>query len=187
MSDWANEQVMDEKDRADIDKAMMWLWLVWAAQMAMLVVLVVIAHLFGPQIREQIGTGEDFPLGILQIMFGIVSVVSLGIAYYLRKSCLGGKFRQCQNICAQLAAARNKPAYIVKYQAAIFVAMAIPPSVGIYGFILSLFGATYAVFYAFIIVSAIGVVCLRPKKTELIALCQSEKADAAEQKTKPEA
>jgi len=176
MSDWTNEQMMDEKDRTDIDKAMLSLWCMWGAQMATLVALVVIVHLLGPWIREQIGMGEDFPLGILQILFGIVSVFSLAIAWYLRKSYLGGKFRQFQDTCVQLAAARNKPAYIVKYRAGVFVAMAIPSSLGIYGFILSLFGAANTVFYGFIIVSALAVIWQRPRRSELIALGQTEKA-----------
>jgi len=169
-----NEQTMDEKDRASIDKAMVWLWLVWGSQLAMLLALVVIAHLLGPRIREQIDIGESFPLGILEILFGIVSAFSLVITWYLRKSCLGGKFRRSLNICVQLAAARKKPAYIVKYQAVIFVTMAIPPSVGIYGFILSLFGAANTVFYSYIIVSALAVIWQRPKKSELITLMQKE-------------
>jgi len=187
MSDWTNDQRMDENDRADIGEAMLSLWCVWGAQLAALVVLVVISHVLGPQMRERTRMGDDSFLGMLQIVIGIVSAFSLVIAWYLRKSLLGGKFRLFQNICAQMAAARKMAAYIVKYRAAVLIAMAIPPSVGIYGFILSMFGAANTVFYGFIIVSALALIWQRPRREELIALGQTEVTEVRYQKTEPEA
>jgi hypothetical protein len=178
MNDWAEEQVLDEKERADIVKAMVWLWLMWGVLLAMQVMFVVMAHVLRSRIEVQGETSKA--LGLPQLVLGVVSAVSLGIAWYLRRSYVRRRFGLLLNAFGQLAAVFKMPAHVVKCQAAICITMAIPSSVVIYGFVLYILGATSTVFYGFVVVSVLAVIWLRPKRSELIPMCRREKAGSTD-------
>jgi hypothetical protein len=176
MKDWTEEQMPGGKERGEIDRAMRWLWLMWLGLIAMLGAFVVFANVPGTLMRERMVTGENSNRGMLQIVFGIFSIVVLGIARYLRKSCVSGKHVPFRKVCAQLAAAGKERALMKEYRGAIYITMAMASSPGVCGFVLGVSGAGYKEFYAFVIIAVAGLIWLRPKRSELISMCQRHKA-----------
>jgi len=176
-----------EKEKADVDSEMRFLWSMLAVEMGMLGALAVICHLVGLFTRDSARPAATRTLDVMQIIFVVAGLLSLALAHWLRRAYLGGRFKQHDDTCAQVAVLRNVEPYIAKYRSGVFHPMLIPGTLGIYGLVLFILGGGYATFYAFIIVSALAVIWQRPKKSELIALGQGQKPDAAEQKTEPEA
>ena len=179
MSDWIDMQVLEEKDRVDIEKEMRLLWFMWAGDMGVPVALVSVCYLMAEQIRENMHTREGFPLGVLEVVLAVVGLFLLALAYFLRKSLRRGKLNLYEKTSMQEAATRNKPGYLLKYRMNVLVPMMIPPSLGLFGFMLFMLGAGYEILYAFAIVSALGVFWQRPRKEELIEFFHREKAKEA--------
>jgi hypothetical protein len=179
MSEWIDTQMLDEKDRVDIEKEMRLLWFMWAGDVGVPVAVVSICYLMAEQIRENIHPKEGFPLGVLEVILAVVGLFLLALAYFLRKALRRGKLNLYEKTSMQEAATRNKPGYLLKYRMNVLVPMMIPPSLGLFGFMLFMLGAGYETLCAFAIVSALGVLWQRPRKKELIDFFHREKAKEA--------
>ena len=182
MSDWTNDQILNEKDVGNIRKVMCLLRVAWVAQLVLLAAMVVIAHVIRPKMIESGKVGDKTVLTVVNISFVIVGAISLVIAYYLRRSRIRTGLRGFTTITMP-----NMPPYLAGYAEAVFAASSIAAAVGICGFVPFIMGAGPEILYGFAAVGAAAMIYMRPKKTELIALCQTKKADTAQQNTKPEA
>ena len=147
-----------------------------------LAVLAVICHLVGLLTSRSARPAATRTLGIIRVIFAAVALLSLALAHWLRKAYLGGGFKQHDDIAAQVAELRKVAPYIAKYRSGIFHPMLIPLTLGIYGLVLFILGAGYATFYAYLIVSALGIFWQRPSRTELEKF---RKADEKRQITEP--
>ncbi len=130
---------------------------------------------FGEKLRENIKINPDFPINMLKAVFMVVGILSLALAYFLRRRFLTGKTRGLENRIIKMAPSSNKPAYLLKYRCGIYLPMAISASPGFYGFVLFTLGGDALTFYLFLIISALGLLYHRPKKDEIVALLQKEK------------
>ena len=174
MDDRLKGQIAGEKERAEIAKEIRFLWVLWATNLLMLLVLVFMCHIFKEK-AERIKVSEDFPLGILKIVLAIVGVFSLALAQLLRKRFLAGKYKFYDTLCIRNAASMNKPVYLMKYRTNIYLFMMMPGIIGMFGFLLFLLGSGLETFYVFVIVSALGIIWQRPRTEELIEFFQREK------------
>jgi hypothetical protein len=73
----------------------------------------------------------------------------------------------------------NQPSPPAKYTVAMLVSLALSESIGIFGFLLFLFGDNFQVLYTFIAVSALAMFFYRPKREELETLAISMRTKQA--------
>jgi hypothetical protein len=177
MSGLLEREAIEEKERVEIEKELRVLWFFWAGCSGALLVLLLMCAGFGEKLRENIEVKPDFPINMLKAVFIVAGILSLALAYFLRRRVLAGKSIGLENKAVEMLFSSNKPAYLLKYRYGIFQPMAISASPGCYGFVLFMLSGDALIFYLFLIISALGVLYHRPKKEEIIALLQKEKAD----------
>jgi len=176
MKEWIEREFIEENDRIEIEKELRFLWILWGACLAVLLVLLFFCEAFGEKLRENIKVNSDVPLSLLRTLLLIVGLFSLVLAYFLRRFFLSGKFKGLENGTFKFPSSSNKPSYLVKYRSAIFLPMVIPVTIGFYGFLVYLLGGDSLTLYLFLIISAIGLLYHRPKKEEILDLLDKEKA-----------
>jgi hypothetical protein len=177
MSGLLEREAIEEKERVEIEKELRVLWFFWAGCFGALLVLLLICAGFGEKLRENIEVRPDFPINMLKAVFIVAGILSLALAYFLRRRFLAGKSRGLGNNVVEMLFSTKKPAYLLKYRYGIYPPMAISASPGFYGFVLFMVGGDTLIFYLFLIISALAVLYHRPKKDEIITLLQKEKAD----------
>ncbi|MBN2136713.1 MAG: hypothetical protein JW720_02795 [Sedimentisphaerales bacterium] len=165
MIQFADDPVAEDQEATNIDNEMRSLWLIWAVEMAIVVCLSLVLYMIGFKVAE---TKANPILPAMQIILGIISVFSLVFAYRLRKAYLTGRFKQHNDIAAQVAALRKVAPYITKYRSGIFYPMLTPVAVAIYGLILFVLGAGPVIVYAFLAASVIGLIQQRPNREEMM-------------------
>ncbi|MHC4084145.1 MAG: hypothetical protein ACYSU3_01530 [Planctomycetota bacterium] len=175
MSGLLEREAIEEKERVEIEKELRVLWLLWAGCFSTLLVLLLMCAGFGEKLRENIEVRPDFQINMFKAVFIVAGILSLALAYFLRRRFLAGKSRGFGNRIVEMAFSSNKPAYLLKYRYGIFQPMAISVSPGFYGFVLFMIGGDALIFYLFLIIAALAALYHRPKKDEIIELLQKEK------------
>jgi membrane protein implicated in regulation of membrane protease activity len=117
---------------------------------------------------------DSHTLWIIKATLGVVTFVSLVIAYLLRKYL--SKIRYADflpYIILHMFILNSQPPLYVRhpaatrYQTATILSTAFLESIGIYGLILFLMSGEFITLYAFVIVSAIALLYFRPRFEEL--------------------
>jgi hypothetical protein len=126
--------------------------IIWASMLGTLAVYVLIACMFGGQIKADIG--PDIPVGLIKNILILVSAVEIVAAGFIRRFIL--------TIRKPADASRIAKRYV----AAVIVSLAMSESVGIYGLILFLIGEGFPTLYTFIALSAGAMIFYRPKTDE---------------------
>jgi hypothetical protein len=175
MNGLLEREVIEENERVEIGKELRILWFFWAGCFGFLFVLFLMCAGFGEKLRENIEVSPDFPFNLLKGLFIVVVLISLVLAYFLRRRVLAGKSRGLENKAVEMLFSSNKPASLLKYRYGIFLPIAISACPGSYGFVLFMVGGDSLTFYLFVIISVLGLLYHRPKKEEIIALLQKEK------------
>ena len=175
MSEFSDMQELGQKERGDIDGEMRLVWLCWAGCACMPVAAIALCHLVGAQIREDVNVREGFPLGMLEIILGIVGLVFLVVSYFLRKSFVEGRVTLCRKVGVILAGVLNRPAYLGIFRANVYLHTALSAAPAMFGLVLFVMGAGYGVLYGFAVVAALGVLWQRPRREELVQFCLREK------------
>ncbi|MHC4641352.1 MAG: hypothetical protein ACYS32_06880 [Planctomycetota bacterium] len=178
MNGLLEKEEIEEKERIEIEKELRILWLLWSGCFGALLVLLLMCAGFGEKLRENIEVKPDFPINMLKAVFMVAGILSLVIAYILRRRFLTGKSIGFENKAVEKLFSSNKPAYLLKYRNGTYLPTAISASPGFYGFVLFMVGGDALTFYLFLIISALGVLYHRPKKDEIITLLQKEKMEA---------
>lgn len=178
MNGLLEREEIEEKERIEIEKELRILWFFWAGCFGTLLVLIVMCVGFGEMLRENIEVRPDFPINLLKAVFIVAGILSLALAYFLRRRFLAGKSRGLGNKAVEMLFSANKPAYLLKYRYGIYPPMAISVSPGCYGFVLFMLSGDALIFYLFLIIAALAVLYHRPKKDEIIELLQKEKKEA---------
>jgi hypothetical protein len=176
MNGLLEREVIEEKERIEIEKELRILWFFCAGCFGVLLVLFLICAGFGEKLRENIEVKPDFPFNLLKGLFIVIVIISLVFAYFWRRLVLAGKSIGFENKVVEMLFS-NKPAYLLKYRNGIFLPIAISACPGCYGFVLFMVGGDALTFYSFLIIAALGLFYHRPKKEEIIALLQKEKGE----------
>ena len=166
--------MVEREEMEIIDKGWRNINIIWVAMLVSLAFYLFV----GIYMQDKTSIGKDFPTDALRnvrITLYIVSVITLILIKYIRKSILtqkwGGKFIKSH----QPAVGYNQYPAIAKYHAANIVSIAMSGSIGIYGIILCLLGKNLIDLFLLIFVSAVAMLYFRPQKTELISLAKELK------------
>jgi len=178
MDGWLDKELIEEKDRVEIDKELRSLWVLWVGNVGVLFAVVFICYVFGERIRENMNVRSDFPIGIFRTVLLVVGILSLVLAYFLRGHFLSERFKGFEKAYSKSGAYMNKPSYLLKYRSGIFLPTAISGSIAIYGFLLFILGDGFYTLWVVIIISAVGLLYHRPKREEIIELLGREKKES---------
>ena len=150
--------MVEAQERDAIAKGMQTLWVIWAAMLGSLLIYVFICLQLG---EGFMGTGgTDLPIGLLRNIFFGVGAVTFFIAFFLRRTML--------SVRAGLPKSKlNAAPFVAKYATVVIISLALSESIGIYGFVLFLFGGGFKTLYTFIGISALVMIFYRPKREEL--------------------
>ena len=164
--------MLDPEERQQLQRGMFVTKVIWGAFFSALAIYLVVCHLAG---SESIDMGFDsYTLWIIKATLGVITCVSLVIAYFLRKSIL--KIRPAglaSSFIEQTLTSGTQPfpfkrhEAVTKYMRATIISTAHSESVGIYGLILFLLSGEFITLYAFIGVSALAFYYFRPRLEEL--------------------
>ena len=176
MNGLLEREAIEEKERVEIKRELRILWFFWAGCFGALLVLLLMCVGFGEKLRENIEVRPDFPINMFKAVFIVAGILSLALAYFLRRRFLAGKSGGLENKAVKMLFSANKPAYLLKYRYGTYPPMAISVSPGFYGFALFMLGGDVLIFYLFLIIAALAALYHRPKKDEIITLLQKEKA-----------
>lgn len=177
MDEWMAEQNLEESDRVAIEKELRLLWLLWAACLSVVPIVLIMSLTVAGPIREDMQAGSGGPLGVITVGLSALAVFSVGLSYFLRRWFLAGRFKWIERQAVQAAAQRNRPVYLTKYFSAVYLPMAVAATPAICGFFLFVHGADTVIFYVLLVVAAFGLLYHRPKRHEILELLQKEKAN----------
>jgi hypothetical protein len=159
------ENVMEETGRAEFEKGLRILWIIWAAMLGSLFIYVFICHLIGEEIRGNMN--PEFPIGLLKnILYGAI-IVTLLCAHFLRRFMITGRFTSFEVRPYNPGSISRQPALLAKYTVAVLVSLALCEGIGIYGVVLFFLGADLQTLYIFITISGVSMFFYRPKMEEL--------------------
>jgi hypothetical protein len=132
----------------------------------------------GLYIQDKIKISQGVDSNILRkvrITLYIISVITLILTKYIRKTLLARKGRGKFIKTPQPAAGYNQHPAITKYFPAMVISSAMLGTIGVYGFILFYLGKNLIDLYLLIFISAVSMLYFRPQKTELISLAKELK------------
>lgn len=159
------------------EKSLQALWVIWAAMLGSLFIYVFICHQWEDEIRR--AASPNLPLDLIRnILYGL-SIFILILTHFLRKRILAGRLGAPERMLLKPPLLSNQPSPPAKYTVAMLVSLALSESIGIFGFLLFLFGDNFQVLYTFIAVSALAMFFYRPKREELETLAISMRTKQA--------
>jgi hypothetical protein len=150
------------------EKALVRLWIIWAAMIGSLVVYVVICYQFGEEIRQDMG--PHFPVPLLRNIFYGIAILTLFVTHFLKRLMLSGTSHTFSSNAVQPVPDSDQAPFLAKYTTALIVSFALSESIGIYGLVLFLLGDGFRTLYTFIGISALAIYVHRPKSEALEAL-----------------
>ncbi len=165
--------MLTESEKEAIDKGMIVLWIIWAAMLISLFIYALVCHQVEENIREK--AAPDFSLDLLRNILFIVSIIELIISFFLRKAALAIRPASAFPLRPTISTSSTQPLFIAKYSVAMIIALALSESIGIYGMVLFFLGDSFRTLYTFIGVAAAAMILYRPKKEEIITLCNDMK------------
>jgi len=166
---------MEETGRADFEKGLKILWIIWAAMLGSLLIYVFICHQGGEEIRGNMTS--ELPIGLLKNIFHGAVIVTLLFAHFLRRFMLTGRFSRSEVRPYNPGSMSHQPALLAKYTVAVLVSLALCEGIGICGVVLFFLGADLKTLYIFIAISALSMFYYRPKMEELERLAMIVKCD----------
>ena len=167
--------MMEETGRADFEKGLKILWIIWAAMLGPLLIYVFICHQGGEEIRGNMTS--ELPIGLLKNIFHGAVIVTLLFAHFLRRFMLTGRFSRSEVRPYNPGSMSHQPALLAKYTVAVLVSLALCEGIGICGVVLFFLGADLKTLYIFIAISALSMFYYRPKMEELERLAMIVKCD----------
>jgi hypothetical protein len=167
------------QEKNAIDKGMKTLWVIWASMLGSLLIYIFLCYQLGEGFKGSGGT-ELFVALLRKILFG-VAAAELIMAYYLRRFMLKGQSSATGAHVVRGSATLNQPPFVGHYSAVVIISLAFSESIGIYGFVLFVFGGGFKTLYTFIGISALAMVFYRPKREEMekLAMAYNKQAGAS--------
>ena len=142
----------------DMDRTLAVLKIVWMALLGSLALYLLAGSLSAPGLTPRLG---EEALGRLRIALYALAFVTLIGARYVRRL-----------ILAAGGPSAGPASVLQKYSSAVIASLAMSESVGIYGLVLSLLGKNAPDLYLLAGISAAALHYFRPRKDELLSLCQ---------------
>ncbi|MHC5077313.1 MAG: hypothetical protein ACYTFM_12930 [Planctomycetota bacterium] len=167
--------VLESEEEKAIDKEIRPLWILWAIMLGTLPILVVVGLLGEEAFRESFEPRDDSFLTIMRTILFVVSFASLMLSYFLRAGFISGKFAPFGSASSQPSETPDKPTWVARYRAGLFIPMVIPNAVAMYGFLLFFLGQSWLMFSIFLGLSALGIIYQRPNRNEFIDWLKREK------------
>lgn len=163
-------------ERGGNENRLTFLWFIWVGIFGSLPIYVLICHLAGDEIRPTLGS--NFPLDLLRNVLYGVAIFTLLLTPFLRKFMLAGRSRGPGPTTSQPPLISNQTSPMAKYAIAMVVSLALSESIGIYGFVLFLFGDNFQKLYIFVGFSALAMFFYRPKREELETVAMRDSSSA---------
>jgi len=142
----------------DMDRTLAVLKIVWMALLGSLAVYLIAGRLAAPTLMPRLGEEAQGTLRTALYALAFVTLIGAGVVRRL------------------ILAAGGPPAGPAsvpqKYSSAVIASLAMSESVGIYGLVLSLLGKNATDLYLLAGISAAALFYFRPRKDELLSLCQ---------------
>jgi len=167
--------MLDTATNEQLRKGAPTLWFIWWAMAVSLVLYLVVAE----YVVKEIPLPELAPdiLELLRTVLGLVSLIELLIAVWLRKRMLAGNFSPRT---APSRSATHLHPLVARYLSTMVIGLALCESVGIYGFVLVLLGEPMATLYSFVGVAVLGMFLFRPRLDDLEMLALRQSADGGD-------
>jgi len=138
----------------DMDRTLAVLKIVWMALLGSLAVYLIAGRLAVPTLTPRLGEEAQGTLRTALYALAFVTLIGAGVV-------------------RRLILAAGGPASVPqKYSSAVIASLAMSESVGIYGLVLSLLGKNATDLYLLAGISAAALFYFRPRKDELLSLCQ---------------
>ncbi len=153
----------------DTERAWKNIFIIWMAIFASLGVYLVVCHLYGS--LSQTKPSISFPLKDLRIILYLVSLIFILGASYLKKFILTMK----QEVLPEQATESYVTSSIGRYFVVTLVSCALIEAVGVCGVVIFFIYRDFQSLYSFILVSAVFMYLLRPKKSELVEFVNRER------------
>ena len=166
---------MEAREQEALIKWMRNLWIVCASMVITLVMYIGVCHYFAERFQTR-SYPYDLPIEMFKNIFYGLAVVSLFLAYFLRKLLLKVKVDNSSVKVIKATPARNQPPFIAKYFNAVIVSLTISESIGLYGFVLFFLGADFQTLYIFMAISAAAMFYFPPKIEELKELATATRS-----------
>jgi len=155
-------RTLDDDEMEDIGRTWSAIRLIWTVQIALLFVLVIIAHVVGDTgIR---GEGADDVLALVGYTLYVLGALLLVIAYATRRAVRDPGSRLGRIADSGYRSARTRYMTVFIFSSSMVV------SVGIYGLIIFMINYNYASLYLLVGLAFVAQLYLRPKKQEIVDL-----------------
>lgn len=151
-----------KQSRTALVKDMRTVWFIWLAMLATLGVYLFLCLWFEEALRTP--QRMDFPLEMMKNALAIAALITIAAAVVMRRFMFKAALRSADSS----QDANSHP--IARYTVVVIITLAIAESVGIYGLILFMLGASYQTLYTFLFISALMMLWHRPKLEEYEAL-----------------
>jgi hypothetical protein len=157
---------METVDREIFFKEYRIAWVIWVTMVFSLCIYLLIGRYINDALRHSMENIE-----VLRTALFAVSIVVLGIAFFLRRRMLGVTPASMEtDTFSSGTDVPPKTSGAGKYVSSVIISLALCESVGIYGLVLFFVGDSSEILYTFIAISAAAMLYFRPKKEEMEAL-----------------
>jgi len=144
----------------DMDRVLAVLKIIWMALLGSLAVYWIVGQVVAPGLKSELSAEAFRMLRIALYALGFATLIAAG---YVRRL-----------ILAAGGPAQARPSSMPqKYSSAVIASLAMSESIGIYGLVLYLLGKNAIDLYLLVGIAAAAVFYFRPRKDELLNLCQS--------------
>jgi hypothetical protein len=151
----------DDNKRHTLQTRIRTAWLIWASMLSMLAVYILIARLWGGQIRTAAGSGAS--IIPLRTVFYMVALATFPLINFLRRKMVRYPSRRRWHHDRHIQTSR----YDSYYLTIVTLSLALAESIGVWGFVLFILGDNLQTLYLFCGMSALAIVLYRPKADEL--------------------
>ncbi|MBI5306955.1 MAG: hypothetical protein HZB37_01105 [Planctomycetes bacterium] len=155
---------MDASENKQVNRGMRYLWIVWAGLLYALYAYFKLCRI----LENQAPYFSNVKLPIDAIKYGlfIVTGVLLFFAYSLRNAVQKNQYKSLSPKIIARAAKVNKPAIFVKYSTTVIYSQILSLSIGLLGLFFFLVSGDWQPFYILIVISALAIIYLHPKRKE---------------------
>jgi hypothetical protein len=168
-SSWEQETLYAEH-KAEIDRTLRLLWVLWAGCLGEPIVLIVLAYVLGGTVRESVRPGDGLPIERMRAAFLGIALLVLVVSGVLRRHLLSSRFKGFKTVAGRSGVAPSVPLLGAEYMRRVCPSMVLAATPAILGFVLLLLGDSPAVFHLFVVPAILAALWHRPKPDELISL-----------------
>jgi hypothetical protein len=169
MNDLLHEDVLEDEEKAEIEKSWRFVRRYWFfLPLGQVIFVVILCHALGDRMNRP--SPDPSLLRIRRVAFFIMGAFALAVSYVLRKLFFSPRFSGLRTHIRMPWVSSEERGYLVEYRQRMFYPAVIPSSLSILGFVLFVMGSTLGMFYLFIALSILGMVYQYPRKQDILTL-----------------